>query len=227
MKQLYLFYYNKLIAEGHTTRFKGSHRHRILPGFEGGIYEEANEVYLTKENHSLIHWLRWKLFGKFEDRKAWKMIGVGPKGLSHSDRVQSGLKAKANKTGFHSMTPEERRESSLKGVETQKELYQKEGDKNFYYWSTEAGRKERASKGGKASCEVNQAFIEQQGAFSDKEHARTSGKKSGKKPITNGKIIKKLKTEEEVEAFLEENKEWRRGYLTKKEKSALAKLKNC
>lgn len=212
MRGVYETVYQKIIEESSRERFEGSHCHRIVPGYLGGEYVEDNTIYLTQRQHSLIHWLRWKLWKRSEDKRAYKMIGSGPSGLSHEDRREHGKMCAAKGIGMFS--DEIRKNSQEKGRASQRKEYEEKGNKqNFYYWSTEEGRKERASKGGKTTFEKksNQVWLKQMGSFRDREHALKSGMKGGKKPVTNGITTKKLKTEEEVENFLKENPEWKRG----------------
>lgn len=220
--QLYESVYNQIILNAKKERFDGSHAHRINPGYNGGLYTPENVVYLTQREHSIIHWLMWKLHKNSCDYRAYKMIGVGPSGLSHKDRVDHGKYCHENKIGFHSFTKEERQKHSYNNYLKQKELYEKTGEKNFYYWSTIEGRRERARMGGIASYKNNPKFRESSGSFArNRELASEAGKKSGKKPVTNGVITRKFKTDEEVESFLQENLDWRRGcHYTRKKKSA-------
>lgn len=223
-KIIYESVYKRIIEEGKAERFDGSHAHRIIPGYLGGEYQEKNVIYLTQKNHSIIHWIRWKLFNDSRDYRAYKMIGVGPSGLSKQDRIDHGLYCAKTNIGIHGYDKDIRLKYSLNGYHRQKEIYEKTGQKNFYYWSTPEGRKERAKMGGKVGYKNNPQFIKNCGHFAgDKQKASEAAKKSGKKPVTNGKIVKKFKTDEELIAFLIKNPNWRKGCLTKKEKLALVK----
>lgn len=55
------------------------HKHRIIPGHMGGKYESGNviEVEVTRcegnrANHVMWHFANWQLWGKAEDKLAWK-----------------------------------------------------------------------------------------------------------------------------------------------------------
>ena len=216
MHNLYVYLYNKILNEASTSRFIGSHAHRIVP------YQTDDVVFLEQKIHSLIHWLRWKIWHLPQDKAAYKMIGRGPSGLSYEDRVLHGKWCSENNIGIHNMSDEQRIRQGYTTYDKQKQIYLMTGAKNFYYWSTPAGRKERAKLGGSASCKTNQKFIDKQCAFKyNKIKASEASKKSAKKPATNGVIIKKFHTNEQLEQFLQENEGWRKGYLTKKEKLAL------
>ena len=121
----------------------GLHKHRIIPGHQGGLYEENNITYLTVREHIIAHFLLWKMNKNPNDIRSMKMLGAK---LSPKQRQITGEWCRDNKIGFHNATPEQRKEWSMKGLESQKNS----GDKNsFYYWSTPEGRKKRASIGGK------------------------------------------------------------------------------
>lgn len=219
MKNVYQSVYDSIIIQYSGRKwFKGCHKHRIQPGYDKGTYELSNVLFVTQREHSLIHFLRWKLFKDSRDKRAQKMIGVGPSGLSHSDRIEHGMMCAEQKIGFHRAESSLKSEWKKRGRETQKIKCETEGEKNWYYWSTPAGRKERASLGGKASYGKCAAFIEQQGSFKDKKFASEAAKKSAKKPVTNGSgVIRKFHTELERDMFLKDNPTWRRGCPTKKE----------
>jgi len=211
MRNTYLKVYEHILGTAAMERFEGSHCHRIVPGYEGGLYEDGNKVFLTKEQHSLIHWLRYKLFGNKEDKRAWKLIGVGPKGLSSQDRKDHGRYCYDKQIGM--FAPAKLEKSRAKGYNKQKLIYEETGDKqNFYYWSTEEGRKERASLGGKQAHKNGNAYTFKEWPDEKiKAVATKAGNASGKLPVTNGIITKKLKTDNERNEFLENNPEWRKG----------------
>jgi hypothetical protein len=49
-------------------------KHRIIPGHEGGIYEEQNIVKCTFDNHKLAHYYRWLSKGNKKDWFAWNLM---------------------------------------------------------------------------------------------------------------------------------------------------------
>jgi len=203
--------------------FDGCHKHRILPGYLGGSYTEDNVINLTQREHSIVHFLRWKLYQDSRDKRAYKMIGIGPSGLSHQDRIDHGRYCVESRTGIHGADEDTRNMWRERGRATQLKKASL-GEKNWVYYSTEKGRRERAQLGGLASYGNNQAFINQQSAFKDKDKASAAAKKSAKKPVTDGKgTLRKFHTEEQVNIFLKENPTWRKGCPTKKEKLVLGK----
>lgn len=198
--------------------FDGCHKHRIIPGYQGGAYTDNNVLFLTQKEHSLIHFLRWKLHGDSRDKRAFKMIGVGPSGLSYQDRIDHGKYCYKSKLGIHGVDKQTKSNWQKKGMQTQQILAER-GVKNWFYWSTIEGRRERSRLGGIASYGKNHHFLKQQGSFKDKSKASAAAKKSAKKPVTDGNgTLRKFQTDEQVINFLRENPTWRRGCPTKKEK---------
>jgi len=125
----------------------GLHKHHILPKHSEGLDVDENYTYLTVREHIIAHYLLWRIYKNPNDLRSMKMLGAN---LSLEYRKIVGLWCVVNKIGFYSdrFTGDEKSSWRLKGLETQKSS----GNKNsFYYWSTEEGRKERASLGGKAS----------------------------------------------------------------------------
>lgn len=224
MKIIYEKILAQIILQSKSRKyFDGCHKHRILPGYQGGEYVECNVVFLTQREHSIVHFLRWKLYRDLRDKRAYKMIGMGPTGLSHQDRIDHGKICFKSKVGIHGVDDQIRSEWQQKGRDTQR-LAAALGEKNWYYWSTREGREERAILGGKASYGKNKSFIDQQGAFKDRAKASLAASKSAKKPVTDGRgTLRKFHTEEEVDKFLLENPTWRRGCPTKKEKLVLVR----
>lgn len=216
MKHIYSKVYYELIESGKSNaREVGYHCHRIIPGYMGGTYDSDNIIYVSQKYHSLIHWLRWKLFGDFRDKKSYKMIGVGPSGLSHQDRVKHGISCKERSLGFHGASVDQKREWAKKGMDKQREIYESDGSKNFYYWSTPEGRKERASLGGKASVLAgnNPVFADNSGRWGrDSQDAKRCGALAAKKPVHDKEgNIKKFQTDELRQEFLENNPDWKSG----------------
>jgi hypothetical protein len=89
---------------------KITHRHRILPGHEGGEYVEGNVVKVGPTRHAMWHFANWQRTGKEEDRLAWR----GLAGIStHEESVLGacslgGIKGsathRARGTGLHDPT---------------------------------------------------------------------------------------------------------------------------
>ena len=123
----------------------GLHKHHIVPRHSGGTDEDANLTYLTVREHKIAHFLLWKIHNNINDLRSMKMLGAN---LSVANRRLIGIWCWQNKIGIHGYSKDQRQKNALKGLDTQKKSNTKD---SFYYWSTEQGRKERASMGGKAS----------------------------------------------------------------------------
>lgn len=124
----------------------GLHRHHIIPRHMGGSDDESNFTYLTVKEHIIAHFLLWKIHKNINDLRSMKMLGAE---LTLEQRRAVGIYCRDNKIGFHGAPKDKRKQWAAKGVESQKIS----GDINsFYWWSTEEGRKKRASMGGAAGA---------------------------------------------------------------------------
>ena len=165
------------LCEGNKSRkddykkYSGLHEHHIVPKHMGGTDEDCNLTYLNVREHIIAHYLLWKIYKNPNDLRSMKMLGAN---LSPQHRRITGEFCRDNQIGLFSTPIEERKKWMSKGIETQKQEYLQNNIKNFYYWSTEEGRKERASLGGKqrASKEFNY-WASNQGR---KERASLGGK---------------------------------------------------
>ena len=135
-------------------KYSGLHEHHVFPKHMGGDDSEENLTYLSVREHIIAHYLLWKIYKNPNDLRSMKMLGAN---LSSQHRKITGEFCRDNQIGFFSSSIEERKEWQIKGLENQKQDYLNNKTKNFYYWSTEEGRKERASLGGKqrASAEFS------------------------------------------------------------------------
>jgi len=141
------------LCEGNKSRredykkYSGLHEHHIVPKHMGGTDDDCNLTYLNVREHIIAHYLLWKIYKNPNDLRSMKMLGAN---LSPQHRKIIGEFCRDNQIGLFSTPVEERKEWMIRGIETQKQEYLNDKIKNFYYWSTEEGRKERASLGGKA-----------------------------------------------------------------------------
>lgn len=76
----------------------GLQRHRILPAHQGGIYVDSNCTYLTLREHTIAHYLLWRINGNVGDRDAYQMMsGINPNnypsflGKKHSEETKRKL----------------------------------------------------------------------------------------------------------------------------------------
>jgi hypothetical protein len=68
--------YDQLIALGKSRGpSKGYHKHRVVPGYEGGKYTADNLAYLTRAEHIAVHRLRWERLNNWRDLLACKLLG--------------------------------------------------------------------------------------------------------------------------------------------------------
>lgn len=219
-----MFYYNiyhslcqqrKSLKESYGPG-SGLHSHRILPGHSGGEYTDDNTTYLTPREHTIAHYLLWKIYKNPNDLRSMNMLGAK---LSTAQRRIVGKWCHENKIGFHKYQGTEfHKQYSKKGLETQKQQYEQFGNKqNFYYWSTKEGRKERASLGGKASWEAQNKtrnglpFFLSEEPNVRRQNAIRAAKMSPKFPVTDGIICKKFYTKEERNQFLSQNPNFKSG----------------
>ena len=50
------------------------HRHRIIPGHQGGTYAPENVVLLTVEEHAEAHRKLYEEHGRWQDKLAWRLL---------------------------------------------------------------------------------------------------------------------------------------------------------
>lgn len=216
---MYLKTYIKLCAFGKSRSDvygHGSelHTHHIIPKHSNGTNDKDNITYLTIREHIIAHFLLWKLHKNPNDLRAMYMLGAK---LTSKQRSIIGIFCRDNKIGYHKLTKEERRIYGAIGLETQKAS----NDENtFYFWSTEEGRRRRASLGGKASSKSpNKKDFSNLYTKDELIKIATKGSNSsGKIPVTNGTITKKFKTIEERDEFLQKNNDWYCGMHWKRKR---------
>lgn len=124
-----------IIIERGKTRTKekgdGLHRHRIVPGYEGGTYSPENVTLLTRREHRIVHRLRWmiqqnqgdiwaatRLGGKLTDKEVERLKRVGS---SLGGKITVG-KMKSEGRGLFGLSPERKSEIGRKGGSRSKEL---------------------------------------------------------------------------------------------------------
>jgi len=126
-------------------RGSGLHKHHIVPRHSGGTDDISNLTYLTVREHILAHRLLWRIHRNPNDLRAMHMLGVK---LTSEQRRITGEFCRDNGVGIHGAPKELRLQWTLKGLESQKNSSSKN---TWWYWSTEEGRRERASMGGKSA----------------------------------------------------------------------------
>lgn len=221
---LYTKIYNNICDNGklnkqiYENKKSDLHKHHIIPTHSGGHDIEENYTYISVREHIICHFLLWKINKLPNDLRAMKMLGAK---LTKEQRKIVGIWCKNNKIGYHA--DDVRKRVGKQTYEKQKKEYENSGDKNFYYWSTDEGRNERASMGGKASWEKTKnerglPYFVASDPIQRKENAKKAGAASPKKPVTDGKTTIKFFTEEERLDFIKNNPSFRIGahYLSVK-----------
>ena len=200
-------------------KYSGLHEHHITPKHMGGNDEDFNLTYLNVREHILAHYLLWKIYKNPNDLRSMKMLGAN---LSSQHRKITGEFCRDNQIGFFSSTTEERKKWGIKGIESQKQDYLNNKTKNFYYWSTEEGRKERASLGGKqrASAEFSY-WASDEGR---KERASLGGKAHKGKIVMHLPATKGWKRISPEEVSTKLNEGWKFGTGAPSPKSKIKKL---
>lgn len=93
----YLSIYNSIISSGiNRLPFIGCHRHRIVPGYLGGQYTDDNICYLTRQEHRIVHAIRFKLWNNKCDAIACQCLGgTNPGGYNLDETTKAKIAKKA------------------------------------------------------------------------------------------------------------------------------------
>jgi hypothetical protein len=184
----------------------GLHKHHITPKHCGGIDIEDNYTYLTVREHIIAHFLLWKLYKNPNDLRSMKMLGAE---LSVQYRKYIGIYCRDNKIGFHGANKEQRSKWRKLGIETQKTQ-----ENSWWYWSTEKGRKHRASLGGKAGSKsqmINGVGIHTNDKKLRSKYASLGGKAiKGMICVTNGEHRTRIRPDR-LDEFLSMG--YRKGFI--------------
>ncbi len=88
------------------------HKHRINPGYNGGMYVDGNVVELTVIQHAMWHYAEWTRKRNLEDFVAWHMLS-GQCGKEEVIRARLSLAGRAGgkRTGEFMKTAEGRQRS--------------------------------------------------------------------------------------------------------------------
>ena len=76
------------------------HKHRIIPGYEGGGYTEGNVVDLTLVQHVMWHYAEWTRKQNVEDQVAYKMLS-GQIGKEEAIAAKCSMGGKASVEQMH------------------------------------------------------------------------------------------------------------------------------
>jgi len=183
----------------------GLHRHHIIPRHMGGEDVESNYTYLSVREHVAAHFLLWKIHNNPNDIRSMYMLGAH---LTPQQRRVSGKFCHSNKIGIHAADSAQKAEWGQKSYDLNIK-----NSTEFAYWASPAGRKERASLGGKASLASgnNAQFAYWMSPEGRHQRAKLGAAAAGRKPATNDKITKRFKTEDLRNEFLQDNPDWRVG----------------
>jgi hypothetical protein len=72
------------------------HNHHIIPRHMGGGNNKENLIEVTVERHAMFHYCNWRLWGKEEDKIAWKTLSSQ---MTLSEAQYAAIKLGARKTG--------------------------------------------------------------------------------------------------------------------------------
>lgn len=145
----------------------GLHKHHIIPKHSGGQDCNENYTYLTSREHTIAHFLLWKIHRNPNDLRSMYMLGAN---LTTKQRKDVGEWCRDNKIGIHGLSVNDKSEWCKRGAHTQmiKEIgihnpdnFKKHAslggkasikstNNPWSYWASKAGRTQRASLGGKS-----------------------------------------------------------------------------
>jgi hypothetical protein len=93
----YLSIYNNILNEGKKRNpFPGSHKHHIIPKHLNGTDTSENLVYLVRQEHRIIHAIRFKLWKNKADAIATVALGgSNPGGYKHNQSTIEKIRVKA------------------------------------------------------------------------------------------------------------------------------------
>lgn len=81
------------------------HKHRIVPGYEGGQYVEGNVVSLTLTQHVMWHFAEWTRKQNIQDWVAYKMLSGQ---VGKEEGIEILVREGARKAGRYTRTQETR-----------------------------------------------------------------------------------------------------------------------
>ena len=93
------------------------HKHRIIPGYEGGLYSPSNVVELSIVQHTMWHFAEWTRKKNFQDLVAYKMLS----GQCNKKTGIALLLSEAGKKGGRYIRTKETKEK-LRQAQTGKKL---------------------------------------------------------------------------------------------------------
>lgn len=177
------------------------HKHRIIPGYEGGEYTEGNVIELTPTQHAMWHYAEWLRKENHEDLIAWKGLS---KLISHEEAVSLACMLGGRKGGSRSKTALQR--TDLKEIA--------EKLKSEYEGGAKIKELREAYQCGQGTLlEILRSVgtsIRKRGEGADRSYLRGNSHSSGYLWWTDGKIERSAKTCP--------GEGWRRGRVKRKRK---------
>lgn len=147
----------------------GLHKHHIIPRHMGGTDDGYNLTYLSTKEHIIAHYLLWRIYRDPNDLRSMKLLGAN---LSVEQRRIVGRFCVKNELGFHNkMWDDCRNDWRGRGRHTQieqgigihnpklsshyaaiggKASFESGNNKDFLFWASPEGRRQRASLGGQS-----------------------------------------------------------------------------
>ena len=127
------------------------HKHHIIPRYEGGSNHSTNLVELTLCQHVMWHFAEWTRKGNQQDYVAYKMLSgqVGDEERMEVFASMGGSISKERGLGIHSLTVEQRRETSLRTWEQHKKNNTGRASSEY---QREMAKKRKGSPNAKNSC---------------------------------------------------------------------------
>lgn len=119
-----LHIYEYLIERGRNRiKQKGDylHKHRILPGYLGGLYTPDNITYLTPKEHKIVHLLRYKLYKHDSDIFAYIRLKGSFSGHKHKEitKKKISMSLSGEKNPFYGKKHSEESRKKIKEARAQ------------------------------------------------------------------------------------------------------------
>lgn len=169
------------------------HKHHIIPKHMGGSDNKENLIEVSVERHAMFHYCNWKLWGKEEDKIAWKTLSGQ---MSLSEAQYAAIKLGAQKTGQvmkNKMKDEKLREewSNMKKEHWKREEYRKKQIPHLLEIQKTASILGNTDEGLKKKKETYKKINHQKGNKNSQYGSMwiTDGTKEGTRKINKNELI--------------------------------------